>query len=197
MARRTGDDLALAAPDLARRVGQRLRTGRTDLGWTLAKTAATAGISTSYLSSLENGHNLASLPILARLANGLNLSLNAVLRDLGSADTATRRILAQDGRGVQELGGENLQLTVRALAASAGESGPSPVATTSSDLFVYALSGSIEVIIDDEPFTLHEGDSLDAELPSLAAYRVPGPDRAISIWATAPAGLSTPASEHD
>jgi transcriptional regulator with XRE-family HTH domain len=197
LARRTGNDLAPVAPDLARQVGERLRAARADLGWTLARTGAAAGISTSYLSSLENGNNLASLPILARLANVLDLSLNAVLRDLGSADTATRRDLATDGHGVQDLGGENLQLTVRALAASPGESGPSPVAITGSDLFVYALSGSIDVIIDDEPFTLHQGDSLDAELPSAAAYRVPGADRAISIWATAPAARSPATSEGD
>jgi len=167
------------------------------MGWTLATTAAAADISTSYLSSLENGNNLASLPILARLANVLDLSLNTVLRDLGSGAPATRHDLARDRPGVQDLGGKNLQLTVWALTASPGQSGLTPVATTGRDLFVYALSGSIDVIIDDEPFTLHQGDSLDAELPPAATYHVPGPDCAISIWATAPAGPPPTPGEHD
>ena len=86
MVRDPGDDLMEPGADLARRVGLRLRQRRTDRGHTLSETAKQASVSVSYLSAIENGNNLPSLPILARLVGALGLSLNELLHDVGESD---------------------------------------------------------------------------------------------------------------
>ena len=88
MARAAGDDLTSATPHLAQRVGGRIRARRTSLGQTLTQTAKAAEVSVSHLSSIETGANLPSLPILARVAAALGLTLNEVLRLIAQGATS-------------------------------------------------------------------------------------------------------------
>ncbi|MGH3062274.1 MAG: helix-turn-helix domain-containing protein, partial [Gaiellaceae bacterium] len=64
-------------------MGERLRERRRALGLTLKEAAREAAISTSYLSSIEIGRSVPSLPILARVVGVLGLSLNEVLSNVG------------------------------------------------------------------------------------------------------------------
>ena len=72
-----------ADTSLARRIGVRLRRLRKEQKLTLAVLAQRADVSLSYLSAVENGVNLPSLPVLARLTEALNVSIPAVLVDEG------------------------------------------------------------------------------------------------------------------
>jgi transcriptional regulator with XRE-family HTH domain len=171
---------------LARRVGERLRARRSETGGTLAEVAGRAGISVSYLSSLENGHNLASLPILARVAAALGTSLNELLRDVGAGHAASARRVPTARAGATVLSSPELQLVVASLVAMPGERGRPPVDTSGSDLFVYVIEGELEVTVAEVPYQLRAGDSLDAETPSAVRYRVGGDERVVSIWASAP-----------
>jgi transcriptional regulator with XRE-family HTH domain len=178
--------MSLDAPQLAERVGERLRTRRTELAWTLVDTARLAGISVSYLSSIENGNNLPSLPILVRVARALGVSLNELLRDVGGGSAPTRGRLSIERPGAATLSGPDLQLSVVSVVAFPGDTAACPVPTGRTDVFVYALEGAIQVVVGGEAYDLQAGDSLDAEAPSDVSYRIAGEERSVAIWAAAP-----------
>jgi transcriptional regulator with XRE-family HTH domain len=174
------------APDLARRVGERLRARRGELGWTLADTARAADVSVSYLSSIEKGNNLPSLPILVRVSRALDVSLNELLRDVGAGQEPTRGRLALDRPGRTTLSGRDLQLAVVSVVAAAGDAGPCPVPLGRADVFVYVLEGTLDVTVDGEEHRLRAGDSLDAESPLEVAYASAAGEPSAAIWAAAP-----------
>ena len=170
--------------DLARRLGLRLRERRTDLDCTLSEAAQRADVSVSYLSAIENGNNLPSLPILARLVNALGLSLNELLRDVGESDIAEGS-LDPSHRGVATLSQNGMQLTVVAVSSDPGTSSTAPVDLTDAEVFIHLRSGELEVTIDGSAHVLLEGDSLDTEAPGEITYRVLGTEPSLSIWAVA------------
>src|SRR5439155_688080 len=65
-------------------LGTRLKERRQELGKRLAEVAAAADVSGGYLSSIENGASVPSLPVLARLSHALELSLAELLRTSAS-----------------------------------------------------------------------------------------------------------------
>ena len=60
-----------ASLELGTRLGTRLKERRQELGKRLAEVAAAADVSGGYLSSIENGASVPSLPVLARLSHAL------------------------------------------------------------------------------------------------------------------------------
>lgn len=170
--------------DLARRLGLRLRERRTDLDQTLSDTAKQANVSVSYLSAIETGNNLPSLPILARLVNVLGLSLNELLHDVGESDVAKGSI-DPSHLGVTLLSQSGMQLTVAAVSSEPGESYTAPVELTNAEVFIHLRAGELEVTIDGAVYVLLEGDSLDTEAPGEITCRVVGTEPSVSIWAAA------------
>jgi transcriptional regulator with XRE-family HTH domain len=169
------------ASDLGASVGERLRERRRALGLTLKEAAREAGISTSYLSSIEIGNSVPSLPILARLVGVLGLSLNEVLRNVGRTVLRTGR-LERGERGVQAASHEDLLLEVRFVVSGAEGSGACPVPTRGHEVFVYLLEGALEVVVDGDAYELQTGDSLDVDSPERLEYRSRGP-RTVAVWA--------------
>lgn len=170
--------------DLARRLGLRLRARRAELDRTLSEIAKEADVSVSYLSAIENGNNLPSLPMLARLVNALGLSLNELLLDVGESDVA-KGSLDPSHRGMATLSQSGMQLTVVAVSAKPGTSSPAPVELADAEVFVHLRSGELEITIDGSVYALREGDSLDTEAAGEISYRALGEAPSLSIWAAA------------
>lgn len=186
MARAPGDDLTSAPPHLAQRVGGRIRARRTSLGQTLTQTAKAAEVSVSHLSSIETGANLPSLPILARVAAALGLTLNEVLRDVGGGSSIRVERVDERSPVRQPLSHDDLQLDIAALVCADGETGDSPIPPVGAELFVYVLDGALEVHVDETSTVLNAGDSLDADEAHTASWRAAGRARTVSIWARGP-----------
>ncbi len=186
MARAAGDDLTSAPPHLAQRVGGRIRARRTSLGQTLTQTAKAAEVSVSHLSSIETGANLPSLPILARVAAALGLTLNEVLRDVGGGSAIRVERVDESSPARHPLSHDDLQLRIAALVCTDGETGDSPIPPEGSELFVYVLDGALEVRVDETTTVLNAGDSLDADEAHAASWRAAGKARTVSIWARGP-----------
>lgn len=180
MARGAPGGVSLAS-ELGASVGERLRERRRALGLTLKEAAREAGISTSYLSSIEIGNSVPSLPILARVVGVLGLSLNEVLRNVGKTVLRTGRLEANEP-GVRVASHEDLLLEVAFVVSGAGEPGTCPVPTTGHEVFVYVLEGALEVTVDGDAYELQAGDSLDVDSPERLEYR-PGGARTVAVWA--------------
>jgi XRE family transcriptional regulator of biofilm formation len=68
------------AKDQATNLGDRVRKRRRALGLTAKALAKAAGVSTSYISQVERGHQKdPSLPALRRLADALSMDMHALL----------------------------------------------------------------------------------------------------------------------
>ena len=186
MARPAGDDLTPAPASLAQQVGGRIRERRTTLGQTLAQTARAAEVSVSHLSSIETGANLPSLPILARVAAALELTLNEVLRDVGGGSVIRVDRVDEATAGACVLSHDGLQLRIAALVADPGQAGDCPLPLEGAEIFVFLHAGSLEVTVGGSVTVLQAGDSLDAEEPEQISWRVVGPTRSVSIWARGP-----------
>jgi transcriptional regulator with XRE-family HTH domain len=113
---------------LGRRLGVRLRDRRLALGRTLADVAGEAELSVSYLSAVEKGANMPSLPVLARLVHALRLTLHELLRDEDRLHVRAGDLTRNgDGAGALELHHPDLRLRVASLVAQPGERGGAPV----------------------------------------------------------------------
>jgi transcriptional regulator with XRE-family HTH domain len=178
MAGRPADHLSDPDESLAHRLGRRLRARRQSLGRTLADVAGEAGLSTSYLSAVEHGTSMASLPVLARLVHALRLTLHELLRE-------EDRMHVEDGAlgeepGAVDLHHPALRLRVASLVSRPGQTGAAPV--PGETVFVFVERGALLVEIDGTPYALGQGDALDAVSVREARWESLGELPAVSIW---------------
>ncbi len=181
MVRQPSDPLiTIDEGSLAERVGRRLRQRRKALGQTLADVAASADVSVSYLSAVENGTNQASLPVLARIVHALNLTIADVLQAEGQ--NRLRRGALGDDRGETVLSHPALQLAVASVVSGAGSDGACPVPSGSHDVFVYVVVGGLVVMVDGDEYELRTGDSLDARAPRSISWHATQSPVTMAIW---------------
>jgi transcriptional regulator with XRE-family HTH domain len=168
------------ARTLAASVGARLRKRRTDTGRTLAEVARAADVSVSYLSAVEHGASVPSLPVLARVTHALGVGIAEVLR--GEDEMRLRRSRLDAGApGTEVVSHPDLQIDVAFLVAEDGQEGACPVGLPDGDVFVYLRSGRMEVSVDGESWELRTGDALDAAAPDAVTWRALEPSA--SVWA--------------
>jgi len=168
---------------LAVRIGERLRALRKQRALTLAVLAQQAGISVSYLSAVEKGVNLPSLQVLAALTEALGVSIPSVLADEGRPHVRVSRIPAEPG--VLKVSHPLLQLENAVLRTGAADAGGCPLMLDGRDVFVYVISGELELTVDGVAHRIGPGDAIDVR-------------RAQQIsWAARSAGVSIWSGCHD
>ena len=117
----------------------------------------------SYLSAIEHGTNMPSLPILARLVHALRLTLHELLK-------GEQRTHVRDGRGGsrraerrQELHHPAMRLRVASVVADPAESGDAPLPLGNAAVFVFVERGALlRSRSTAMPYALGQGDALDA-----------------------------------
>ena len=183
MARRPADHLATESGGeaLARRLGARLRERRLALGRTLADVAGEAAVSVSYLSALEKGANMPSLPVLARLVHALRLTLHELLREEDRLHVRSGDLVA-DGPGARDLDHPDLRLRVASLVSEPGERGEAPVPVPGATVFVFVERGALVVEVDGAPYALGAGDALDAVDVGDIRWESLGETPTLSVW---------------
>ena len=183
MARRPADHLTTESGGeaLARRLGARLRERRLALGRTLADVAGEAAVSVSYLSALEKGANMPSLPVLARLVHALRLTLHELLREEDRLHVRSGDLVA-DGGGARDLDHPDLRLRVASLVSEPGERGDAPVPVPGATVFVFVERGALVVEVDGAPYALGAGDALDAVDVGDIRWESLGETPTLSVW---------------
>jgi transcriptional regulator with XRE-family HTH domain len=166
-------DGAAAATSEARRdagtqrLGWRLRQLRSSRGLSLAEVADATGISSSFLSMVENGRSDITVSRLMRLVQWYGVSIADLLQE---PDHSTIRLvragempsLALADEGIEILllapdGHHAMMPVVNVYAEGGGMADP---ARHEGEEFVHVLAGSIELTLGDaEPVVLHSGDS--------------------------------------
>jgi transcriptional regulator with XRE-family HTH domain len=168
---------------LGARVGTRIRQRRLELDRTLAEVAARADLSVGYLSSIEKGGKVPSLPVLARLAHALEMSLAEILRTSASSRLSRGSLTSRLGQ--ERLNAEGSQLRIVRLSGKPGSRGKAPLAFGRGDVFVYVHQGEFEIDVDGSVFEVAAGDALHGDRPRSMTWRVTGDQTATSVWAAA------------
>jgi transcriptional regulator with XRE-family HTH domain len=173
-----------AEDSLAARIGRRLRARRKELGFTLADVAERSTLSISYLSAVEKGTNLPSLPTLVKITDALETSIPTVLLEEGANRVRTASLAAEQ-LGRVDLSHAELQLRAVAMRSGPGEESMLDLPTKDHDVFCYVVHGELEVVLDDRaPITLGPGDALDVRSASAIFWSTRG--GAHAVWTSCP-----------
>lgn len=185
MATDPSSDLNTGTDDvLGVRVGALIRSRRSELGKKLSDIAARTDLSVSYLSSIETGIKVPSLPVLARIAHGLDTTLAEMLR--ASASPRINHGSLIDDAGTEQLSIEGSPLSIARLSSEPGDQGTAPVAFDGSDVFVFLHHGQLTIIVDDVVYELGDGDALHSDRPRSISWTSGGAATTTSVWAATP-----------
>jgi DNA-binding transcriptional MerR regulator/quercetin dioxygenase-like cupin family protein len=172
-------------------VGGRLRRLRVDRGYSLARVARAAGVSTGFLSALERAEMSASVSTLRRLARFYRINILSLFdpseSNPGRVRPAERKVL-EAGPGVRmELlswGNTVMEPHLFEVRPSAG-SGESYA--HEGEEFLYLLEGALNIELDGgERHLLEEGDSFYFESSTPHRWWNPGKRRARILWVNTP-----------
>lgn len=148
-------------------VGQRIRELRTKHGLSLRALAELSGLSTNAISLIERGDNSPTVSSLHNLATALNVPITAFFEQQGAGKVIhlkkDRRPRSESaGVSMENLGSglANQQLEPFLMTIEPRASSTSDQITHSGEEFVYVLSGSLICTVNEQEYTLEEGDSL-------------------------------------
>jgi len=157
------------------KVGQRLREVRVGRGFSIRLLAEKSELNVNTLSLIENGHTSPSVSTLHAIAQTLQVPIttffetdnenNKVVHQLAGKRphaSFTHGKMEDLGSGMKRSGAEPLIITLNPQT----DSGKTPIVHTGSE-FVYCLEGHITYQVDDQSYSLGQGDSLmfEAHLP--------------------------------
>lgn len=177
------------------RLGPTLRALRKKQRLSLARVAASAGITTGYLSLIERGSAVPSVVALEHIAVALGSSLGQLFAEDQRA-TAPRYVVRPNERRVMvypntdvrhELLVPDFSRQIEAIISKIQPGTRSPVYKHQGEDFGYILKGQLEFWIEDEKYVLDEGCSLS--FPShLRHYWIHpvGAEPVETLWAITP-----------
>jgi transcriptional regulator with XRE-family HTH domain len=159
-------------------VGERVRSLREAMGFSLRDLARTSGVSAPMLSQVERGETSPTLDLANRIAGGLELTLSQLLRldeepHVVVVRRRQRRVTRRDGHRFEELTpplpGQRHAVTVHVLKGGASTGGASdpPLHQPGSRETAVVQEGSLVLHLGGERYELGAGDAVtfDADLP--------------------------------
>ncbi len=175
-------------------VGRKVRELRTARRLTVRALAASVGVTSGFISQLENGQVLPSVATLVALAGGLGVQVGDLFDGLPQT---SHQIVRRKDRTQYEVNPglidevlsrdatRELEVLVRYHEPGAG-SGELYTHGTKAE-FALVLKGSIELRLGDDTFQLNEGDAitLSGDIPAGSVNR--GTKPAVVLWAMTPA----------
>lgn len=187
------EDNAAAEADHA--VGARIRRLRKARGYRIAEVARKSGLSVSYLSQIERGLSSASIRVLARLADALDVGIAELFPGTDQPEergpikiarmTERKQVdFAASGISKEVLTpfdqSPRLDIYIMNIAVG-GSSGEAPF-THQGEEAGFVLEGGIELLVGGQREILAEGDSFRFSSSEPHHYRNAGTRPAKAIW---------------
>lgn len=162
------------------KVGSRIRQIRTEKGLALRALAKSCDLSVNAISLIERGENSPTVSSLHKLA----LALDVPITNFFIQDNGRSAVHVKNGQGMHYrkngceleslgIGLPNQQLEPFRLTLTPKEnpSSDDPI-THPGQEFVYCLEGEIEYFVEDQSYTLNQGDSLLLEASQPHGWRI-------------------------
>jgi DNA-binding transcriptional MerR regulator/quercetin dioxygenase-like cupin family protein len=172
------------------RLGARLRELRQKAGRTLEEAAAAAGLSPSFLSSLERDQTGAAPATLHRLMHSYGATLSSLMRSDSSTTAQVkhpghRRTVRSHGVSMEQLvdGQTLLDASITSLEPGGASGG---TFSHEGEELVYVLEGQLEVVLGGERYELGPGDSLYYPSSIEHGWSNPGAEVVRTVWVCTP-----------
>jgi transcriptional regulator with XRE-family HTH domain len=213
------------ADQIARMIGERIRSARHAKAMTLGALSKAAGLSTPFLSRLERGETSTSIANLIHIATGLGIQLYSLFESARPAPVPPQYVLVRrEARGsmpmlsaagytYERLGGDlnSHRLDAFELEFPVGGSKKMLLVAHEGEEVLFLLSGKIEFQVGRDRFLMKEGDCVhfNSEQPHMGRNAGKKPARMLMVvspsrpvgnqfgWldATAATGRPKPASD--
>jgi transcriptional regulator with XRE-family HTH domain len=173
-------------------LGERLKAARNERGFTLTRLGLEVDLSASYLSQIERGMAMPSLPKLAAIARALDVDVAYFFEEDASLPCPVR---AHQGRKLADTHGMCIEilsadlphrriLPYRLICQPGASRQQSPIHPGEECCFV--LRGQLTVIVGEETFVLQAGDSIHYQKLQPHSWRNEGDEECVAVWAVSP-----------
>jgi transcriptional regulator with XRE-family HTH domain len=173
-------------------LGKRLRALRRQQHLTLAQLGQKVDLSASYLSQIERGVTMPSLPRLTAVARALGVDVGYFFEEDDPFPCVVRAecgtsLGGQAGVAVELLSADpsNKAILPYRLVCQPGTSGERPSAFPGEECGL-VLKGKLTVTVGDESFVLEAGDSIHYQRLQPLSWRNDGDGECVAIWAISP-----------
>ncbi len=183
---------AMEATRLDPRLGAEIRSLRRAKQLTLGQTAKVSGLSTGFLSQIENGQNRPSVTALFKISRALGVSVGWFFQAPETARSLVvrrheRRAIAFEDGIRDELLTPGLAGKLELLSCSFQPgSGVETAYAHKGEEAGLVVQGRLELWVGEEHYLLEAGDSFAFESARAHRYRNPGDEETIVIWAITP-----------
>ena len=155
-------------------IGDKIKARRTRKNITLEQLAARAGVSKSLISQIEHNRTVPSLPVLFNIIHSLEEDLRTFFEDMHDSAGKSQVLIIRKGMEKHFTkepvkGFAYKRILTRSVSSEATDvvllelkKGASRKQLIRTDAYEckYILKGDIEYQVENETFTLHEGDTL-------------------------------------
>jgi transcriptional regulator with XRE-family HTH domain len=185
----------VAVNQLRRSIGAKLRELREGRNMSLRALASQCGVTSGFLSQIENARVMPSVATLVRVCS----ILGADVGDVFAASQPTGRLVRRSDRVVyswpdggmrDEVVSADVSRRIEVLHSTfepGAGTGDEPFAHGAEVEIALVIRGTIVVQVGDESFELHEGDALTFDGGTPHAVNNPGTEPAETVWVATPA----------
>jgi transcriptional regulator with XRE-family HTH domain len=178
-------------------IGQRLREARNGR-FTVKELAAAAGVSAGLISEVERGQGNPSFRTLYRISQALGIRVGDLLAEGGQKVHKAAHLVKRHERKLLQLGEHglawqlltpNLQGRLEVLKTSVppGFTNEEAPFSHNGEECVYLLSGeTLQITVDNERFTLEEGDAITYDSGKFHWYHNPTRTNAVVLGVVTP-----------
>ena len=167
---------------ISRTIGRRVRTARTELGWTLDQLAARSGVSRRMLINVEQGVTNPSIATLLRLSDALGIGLPALVdtADDGAEAVVVHRAGDVPPMWTSDAGGSAVMVAgttppdVSELwdwRLGPGDDYRSEAHRAGTRELIHVLTGTVVLVVGDAEHRLRAGDSASFDGGVAHSYR--------------------------
>ncbi len=155
-------------------IGDKIKAKRTQKNVTLEQLATRAGVSKGLISQIENNRTVPSLPVLFNIIHSLEEDLRTFFEDMHDSAGKSQVLIIRNGMEKHFTkepvkGFSYKRILTRSVSSQATDvvllelkKGAARKQMIRTDAYEckYVLKGDIEYQVENEVFTLHEGDTL-------------------------------------
>lgn len=161
--------------ELSDRLAQRLKTLRSERGWSLNEAALRTGVSKAMLGQIERGESSPTLATLWKIATGFNLAFSAFLPQMPAASAPWAPLNNQDIHTTSLCPWDaELALDILLLEMAPGARSTSSPHQTGVIEHVLVISGTLELTVAGQIHRLCAGEALRFAADCEHSYYNPG-----------------------
>lgn len=176
--------------DNSNAIGPQLRKLRARRQLSLAQVAESVGVSVGFLSALERSQMSGSIGTLRKLARFYKAN---ILDFFDAREIGSRLVRPPERKILEAVSGVRMELLAWGNAVMephlfriAPDAGSGEAYTHEGEEFIYVLSGTLEITVDGQQYSLKPGDSFYFESATPHHWRNPGRKETCVLWVNTP-----------